>query len=118
MTQRPFVSEPDHTSPEIVLVSDPDDAQRAREDLPGPAKPASPARIEPPPYPKVLIDEPPAEERSSRRRGRRPPERRPPERRPPGRRRLVVAVAVAVLVAAAGVAAWFVWGRSSGDSHS
>ena len=109
MLEKPQVGDPAEISPELVLVSDDDAAQRAREDLPQPAKaPAGSGRIDPPPYPRVHIEDTPAEERSARRRQR--------GRGRGGGRRAGVVVAVAVLVAAVAGVAWLVWGRSSGES--
>lgn len=101
----------DQTSPELILVSDPDAAQRAREDLPPsrgrspetvarPANHAAARRVEPPPYPRIEVEEPVAtpETRGSR-----------------GRRRLV-AVTLVLLAAAAAALGWYAWGRPDSGS--
>ncbi len=109
MLEKPQVGDPAEISPELVLVSDEDAAQKAREDLPPAKAPAGSGRIDPPPYPRVHIEDTPAEERPARRRQR--------GRGRGGGRRAGVVVAVAVLVAAVAGIAWLVWGRSSGDSQ-
>lgn len=99
----------DLTSPELVLVSDAELAQQARDELPprdgGTAQGDSerPARtVEPPPYPSFASEEPPSPL----------PRRRPARRRS---RRLVPLAALLVLVAVA-VIGWLVLRNSDDNS--
>ncbi len=101
----------DLTSPELVLVSDAELAQRARDDLPavpprdgepGQSPVARPHRIaEPPPYPQFSTDEPVPRVRRARRRRR---------------RRLLPLVAILLVVAAAAIG-WLVL-RNPDDNSS